>query len=306
MQDKRLTSFKNLMLVILGSLLLSFAVSFFYLPNSIVSGGISGLAIVLNNIIKVDVAFINEEFYIFVLTWFFFIVGIFTLGKRFALQTLCSTIVYPIGVYIFSFLFANAPLFHLEQESINFLLAAFFGGALTGLGVGLTFLGGGSTGGVDIPTLIVYKYFKIKVGTTSFLIDTSIIILGVFVIQKYDLALIGIVAAFIAAFAMDKVFVGKVSYMAYIVSPKYDEINNYILDKMGRGTTLLISQGGYSKKDVKVIQVCFDVKEYHTLKLAINTIDPHAFVSIVKAHEIRGMGFTYDEDTNEIKGENHE
>ncbi len=300
MLNKTLNATKNLFLVIIGSLLLSFATSFFYLPYNIVSGGISGLAIVLSNLIKVNISFINEEFYITIFTWAFFILGIFTLGKRFALQTLCATIVYPIGVYLFSFLYSNGSIFHLDINNLSHLiLAALFGGAITGLGVGLTFLGGGSTGGVDIPTLIIYKLFKIRVGVSSFIIDTLVIIFGIFVIKKFDLALIGILAAFVTAFAMDKIFIGgKASYIAYIVSEKYEEINNFIIEKMERGSTLLLSQGGYSKKNIKVIQVCFDVKEYYILKNAIVEIDPKAFVTIVKAHEIRGMGFSYDE--NEI------
>lgn len=293
MQNKNYLIMKNLMLVISGSLILAFAGAFFYLPNQIVSGGLSGIAIILNHVIKVNVSFLNEEFYIMVLTWLFFVLGVITLGKKFTLQTLCSTIVYPIGIYLFSFVYDNVDLVHLEPTMINNLIAAIFGGTLTGVGVGLTFLGGGSTGGVDIPTLILYKYFKLRVSISSFLIDTLIIIFGIFVIQKYDLALIGILAAFLAAFAIDKVFIGsKSSYMAYIVSKKYDEINKFILDKMERGTTLFVSQGGYSKIDTKVILVCFDFKEYYVLKQAINQIDKDAFFSVVKAHEINGMGFS--------------
>lgn len=307
---------KNILLIVLGSLLLSLASSFFYIPYNIVSGGISGIAIILNKIIVTNVSFLNEEFYVLVLEWLFFAMGLFTLGKKFSLQTLCATIVYPIGVYIFSFIFNNFPIFQMEATPINCLIAAIFGGVLTGVGCGLTFLGGGSTGGVDIPNLIFYKYFKFKVSIGSFVIDTLIIICGIFVIQRFDMALIGILAAFITALAIDKVFIGgKSSFMAYIVSQKYEEINDYIINKMERGATLVYAEGGYSKKDVKVIQVCFDFKEYYILKNAIMSIDKNAFISIVKVHEMKGYGFDHEEEfsissldkiINKHKGEDHE
>lgn len=293
MQKKHFIDFKSLMYVILGSLLLSLASSFFYLPHSIVSGGISGIAIILNDVIKTDISFFNEEFYIFLFQWFFYIVGIFTLGKKFSIQTLCSTIVYPLGVYLFSFIYDNVSVLHLDgSDNVNILLAALFGGALTGVGCGLTFLGGGSTGGVDIPSLIINKYFKVKVSVVSFLIDTSIIILGVFVIQNFTVALIGILAAFVCALAMDKIFFGgKTIYMAYIVSNKYEDINNFILEKMERGTTLFLAQGGYLKKNVKVIFTCFNIKELRILKNGIKNIDQDAFISVVQVHEVMGEGF---------------
>lgn len=316
MQSKKMNIFKNLLYVILGSLLLSFACAFFYLPHSIISGGISGIAIILNNLIKTDLSWLNEELYIVILEWFFFILGFIILGKKFAFQTLCSTIVFPIGVYIFGFIYENVAIFQLEQSTINYLLSALFGGLITGVGVGLTFLGGGSTGGVDIPTLILYKYAKIKVSISSFVIDTLVIVAGVFVIQEFDLALIGIIAAFVAAIAIDKIFLsGKATCMAYIISEKYEEINNFILNKMERGTTLLDAQGGYSGNQIKVIQVCFNIKEYSILKTAIHDIDKYAFFSVVKAHEIAGEGFNnkaefdkslFDSIVHKDKGENNE
>ncbi len=316
MQSKKMNFIKNLLYVIIGSLLLSFACAFFYLPHSIISGGISGIAIILNSLIKTNLTWLNEEFYIVILEWLFFILGFLILGKKFAFQTLCSTIVFPIGVYIFGFIYENVSVFQLEPSTINYLLSALFGGLLTGIGVGITFLGGGSTGGVDIPTLIFYKYLKIKVSISSFVIDTTVIIAGIFVIQKFDLALIGIIAAFVAAIAMDKIFLGgKATCMAYIISEKYEEINKFILNKMERGTTLLDAQGGYSGNKIKVIQVCFNIKEYSILKNAIQNIDEYAFFSVVKAHEITGEGFSnkaefdkslFDTMVTKDKGDNNE
>ena len=185
------------------------------------------------------------------------------------------------------------------------LLAAVFGGIFVGVGCGLTFLGGGSTGGVDIPALIAQKYFKIRVSYVSFGTDFAIIIAGFIVsLVKFDssiaegtlsplvLSLIGIVAAFLQSFMMDKVFLGsKKSYIAYIISSKYEEINEFIIQKMDRGATILNVEGGYSHQGLKMIKVCFDFNEYALLKDTLDKIDPTAFVSVVRAQEIHGLGF---------------
>ena len=295
-KPKVLKQVKDVFLVIIGSIVLSFGAAVFFIPNEIVSGGMPGIAVILKTLFGW-----NEELVVTILTWALYFVGFIFLGKKFALQTLCSAIVYPLGIFVFGYVYEQVPFFHLQSsvvlgESIintNDLLAAIFGGVFTGLGVALTFLGGGSTGGTDIPSLILQKYAKIKVSVASLAIDVLIIIFGLVALKRLDLALIGIIGAVITAFVIDRVFLGEQhSYIAYIISSQYEEINNFILEKMERGTTLLDVQGGYSGHENKMIIVCFDYREYTYLQEKLNQIDPHAFISIVKAHKIQGEGFT--------------
>lgn len=290
-----LKNLKKTLLVIIGSLVLSFGTAIFFIPNEIVSGGMPGIAVIFNYLFNWD-----EEIVIAVATWTLFFIGFIVLGKKFALQTLCSTIVYPIGVFLFGLLYDNFDFLHLNSSTIlglnnvnvNDLLAALFGGFFTGTGVALTFLGGGSTGGVDIPALILQKYAKVKVALGSLVMDVLVIIAGLISIKRLDLALVGIVGAFTTAFVMDKVLIGnKSSYVAYIISDKYEEINEYILKEMDRGTTLLDVVGGYSGNDIKMITACFDYREYTLLQSGLEKIDPDAFIFIVKAHKVKGNGF---------------
>lgn len=291
---------KKIILIIVGSLMLSIATAIFYVPNNIVSGGMSGLGIIFQNALGWD-----PNLIITIATWACFFVGFVFLGKNFALKTLCSTIVYPLGNYLFTYIYNNNQgFFTVGNTPGGLLLAAVFGGIFVGVGCGLTFLGGGSTGGVDIPALIAQKYFKIRVSYVSFGTDFIIIIVGFIVsLINFDsseitslsplvLSLIGIVAAFLQSFMMDKVFLGsKKSYIAYIISAKYEEINAFIIQKMDRGATILNVEGGYSHQGLKMIKVCFDFNEYSLLKDNLDKIDPTAFVSVVKAQEIHGLGF---------------
>ena len=295
-KEKLLANIKDTSLVIIGSLILAFGAAVFFIPNEIVSGGSSGIAIIFHALFQWD-----ESITILVLTWSLFVIGFLVLGKKFALQTLCSSIVYPCGIALFSYIYKQYDFLHLQSSAIlgselaniNDLLAAIFGGIFTGAGVAITFLGRGSTGGVDIPALILQKYAKIKVSLSSLAIDFIIIVLGLVSLKRLDLALIGIIGAVITAFVVDKVFLGeRHSYIAYIISEKYEDINNFILEEMERGTTLIDVMGGYSGKDAKMIIVCFDYREYATLQDAIRKLDPKSFISIVKAHKIQGNGFT--------------
>ena len=292
---------KKTLLVIIGSFVLSFGTAIFFIPNEIVSGGMPGVAVVFNYLLGWD-----EELVIAIATWTLFFIGFLVLGKKFALQTLCSTIVYPLGVFLFGLLYDNFDFLHLQSSvilglntvNVNDLLAALFGGIFTGAGVALTFLGGGSTGGVDIPALILQKYAKVKVALGSLIMDVLVIISGLISIKRLDLALVGIVGAVVTAFVMDKVLMGnKSSYVAYIISDKYEEINSYILKEMDRGTTLLDVIGGYSGNDIKMITVCFDYREYTLLQNGLESIDEDAFIFIVKAHKVKGNGF---KGTNEL------
>lgn len=280
--------------IIIGSLMLSMATSFFYIPNGIISGGMSGLGILFNHLFGW-----NESNVITVASWSLFIIGWIVLGKKFALKTLCSTIVYPLGTYLFTFIFTQFESYlTMGGDTTGILVSAIFGGVLTGFGCGLTFLAGGSTGGVDIPALIMQKYTKVRVSYVSFSVDFAIILIGFIVSIVHQtpsallITLIGIIAAFLQSFMMDRVFFGtKKSFIAYIISSKHEEINSFIVHELQRGATILNVEGGYSHIGLKMIKVCFDFNEYTALKDGLKKIDPTAFVSVVKAQEINGLGF---------------
>lgn len=281
-------SLKHIFLIVLGSVILAFGTGVLLVPFDIVTGGLSGVAIILDETFGW-----NVEIVVFILTWGFFFLGLIFLGKKFALKTLCSAIVYPSALSLCIYMQANIRFLQLDgTNQVHLLLAAIFGGACVGAGCAITFTGGGSTGGFDIPAFILQKYLKIKCSVGTFVLDALVIILALVVFQKLDLALIGILSAFICSLLIDKIFLGNSSnFVAMIVSSKWKEINNFIQTKTERGSTLIMAFGGYTLNEYRMIQITFYRNEYVDLLDKVYQIDPDAFISIMKAHAVNGLGF---------------
>ncbi|MBQ8407472.1 MAG: YitT family protein [Clostridia bacterium] len=293
-----LTFIKNVMLVIAGTLVLSFGTAIFILPFDLVTGGVSGIAIVLNKLISVELLTIDRI--VTLVTWILFLIGLLVLGKSFAMKTLISTIVYPLGVSLFMKLadpsFMNG-FFHLqasEYSELSLILATLLGGACVGTGCAITFIGGGSTGGVDIIAFTVCKIFKrLKSSVVIFVVDAAIVVLGMFIIGDFVITLLGILSAFVAALMVDKVFIGSSkSYIAQIITDKYEEINKVVIEKIDRTSTIVDVVGGYSGDKKKMLIVSFTVNQYAEILNVINQIDKTAFVTVHQAHEINGEGWT--------------
>ncbi len=296
-----LHSAKNILLIIIGTLILSFGTSLFMLPYDLVTGGVSGYAIVISQVIPSE--YISVETIITILTWVMFFMGLFILGRAFAMKTLVSTIVYPVGVALFSNITSKDFLggfFDLQSSSyadVGVVLAAVFSGVLIGLGCALSFLGGGSTGGVDVIAFVLCKIFKrLRSSYVIFAVDATAVIFGMFIIGDFVLSLLGIVSAFIAALVVDRVFIGgSKAFVAHIVTDKHEEINAQIIKKLDRTTTVMEVKGGYSGIDKKMLMVSFSMNEYSELMNIITQTDREAFMTVNQAYEINGEGWTkYD------------
>lgn len=304
----------HVLLIIVGTLFLTFGTVAFLTPYNIVTGGISGIAIAVQNAIFgngenvkniVDIVAVSLNIVLFV-------IGFFFLGKKFSIQTFLSVIIYTASFPLFIRVLHVDQWFNLESgfdsasldPRFTILLAALCGNSFVGIGVALTFLGGGSTGGVDVLALIANKYFKVKTSVATFFIDASIIIIGFIISKDFVTAIIGVMGAFVSALLIDKIFVGtSESFIATIISDRYEEINQFVIHELDRSTTMINAIGGYSKGDKKMIRVVFGKKEYTQFIDFIRKIDPNAFISIAKAHEIRGEGFT-EEKTVVMEKEN--
>ena len=292
-----LAQYKNILMILLGTAVLSFGTAIFLVPFDLVTGGISGLGIVLNEILPFD---FTIDFYLTVLTWLLFLLGLIFLGANFALKTLISTIFYPI---FFSFFYALVEyrvwngLFVLqnsEYHEIAVLLASIFGGAFAGAGSAITFKAGGSSGGVDILAFLFVKIFKkIKSSHIIFLIDAVIVVLGVFVINDLVLSMLGIISALICSMVIDRIFLaGDDGYVAQIVTNASEEISQGVIEILDRTTTIVDVVGGYSKQPKKMVIVSFSMREYSDLMGIINREDPAAFFTVSRVHENHGEGWT--------------
>ncbi len=296
MNPKLLKSLNSMLLVIAGTLVLAFGTAIFIIPFDLVVGGISSIAIILNKILPI----LSIDLLITVVTWTLFFLGLFTLGKDFALKTLISTIVYPIGVALFSRLTDPAVfggIFDLHNSAyseIAILLAALFGGAAVGAGCALTFLGGGSTGGVDILAFLICKVFrKLRSSVAIFFIDAFTVAIGLFIIGDLVICLLGIASVFVSATVIDKLFLGESkAFIAQIVSQKHEEINRCVATELHRTTSIFDMEGGYSGEKKKLLMVTFSMNQYNDLMGIISKTDPEAFITVHRAHEINGEGWT--------------
>ena len=289
---------RNILLVVVGTLVLAFGTAVFILPFNLIAGGMSGLAIVIDALVPAE--FLTVDLIITILTWGLFFLGFIIFGKGFAAKTLISAIIYPAGTSLF--LRLTEPdvlggLFCLNESSyteLPLILAATVGGALVGIGCSLTFFGGGSTGGTDIIAFILCKLFKrLKSSTAMFLTDVTIVLLGVFLTNDLILSMLGIVSAMIIAIMIDKIFLGGTSaFVAQIVTDYGEEVNRAIIDEASRTTTIFEVRGGYSGKDKKMLTITFSMQHYTLLMDIVRRVDPAAFITIWRAHEIRGEGWT--------------
>lgn len=276
-------SIKNILIIMLGNLSIAFSTSVFILPHSIINGGTSGLGVVLKGFFGV-----SPQIVITIAVWFLFFVGLVVLGKEFAVKTLISTILYPIFVNLFS----NINFFvSLANEVSNSLLSALVAAVLSGFGLGIVYVVGASTGGFDVLCLILKKFFRVKLSLSTLIIDSTIILLGLVSIS-FENALYGLLCVVLTSLIIERITIsGTRSYMAHIVSDKIEEINNYLLNELERGTTLLKVEGGMTRKEKLMIEVVFNEKEYYEMKKNIHLIDSRAFMSVYKSINAYGNGF---------------
>ena len=281
---------KDLILVLLGNLIIACEVAFIVLPNDLLDGGVAGLSVALQPLIPIDPVWMING-----LTIGLFLLGLIFLGKAFALKTVVSAIAYPVFVTLLSSVAAQFP------ESTFVLpdyLAAVYAGVLAGFGLGLAFRANASTGGMDIPALILRKYAKIPSGQAVMIIDVLTVSLGIFPygLQK---ALVGIITAFIAGQVINKtVLLGSQSAKnLMVISSKWDEIRDYLMNTLSRGVTVLSGKGGYTQQDRPVVMCVISRKEYPAVEQAINKIDPAAFMVVSDVNEIHGSGFTFEDGT---------
>lgn len=275
---------KDIALVILGNMILSVGVAFFFIPNNTLSAGVSGVAVAIHPFIPV----ISTSTLISILTVVLFVIGALILGKNFALKTLISSIVYPLCVSVFE---NFASYIQVTNDPI---LASFYGGVLIGIGVGLVFRGGGSTGGMDIPALLLNKFLHIPLATAVMMVDSSIVILGM-ALHGIEPALIGLISVFASSYTVNKTMMlgTNTAKSVMIISEKNEEILAEIYKTVDRGATFLHGEGGYTRQNRNVLMVVILQKQFPEVNRIIRSIDPGAFVIVQDVNEVQGQGFSY-------------
>lgn len=270
----------NSITVVVGTFILAIAVETFIIPYRILSGGVAGIAVALQPLLHVSATLIANSVLIILL-----IIGSFILGKEFLKNTVLSCIAYPIFTSIL-----NGRV----NVVVDPILASFYGGLIAGAGIGIVLKTGASTGGMDIPPLIINKLTGIKLSTLVLITDFLTVLLGLFV---YDLSavLLGLVSVFMTSVAISKVLTinGTVSKAVQIISVKYEDILKEIDAQLERGATLLQGYGSYTGEEKRIILCVVSERQYGTLIEIVKEIDPSAFIITTDATDMHGEGFTY-------------
>ncbi len=273
--------FLRTLCIFIGNFLLALGIVAFVEATGVIMGGATGLGLIMQHFLGFDLAIC-----VAILNVFFFILGYLFLGKKFALGTLISTIIYPLFL---SFLSEIAYLQHLTEDM---LLSTIYAGLLVGVGVGLVLRVGASTGGMDIPPVIINKKWGYPIPTMVWVFDIFILLFQL-PFSNTEQILYGIILLLISTYAMDRVMIlGESQSQVMIISPAYEEISQTIQKKLLRGVTLMKVKTGYHLHDQLAVLSVVSPRQVGALNDLVQAIDPTAFIIITPIHSVKGRGFT--------------
>lgn len=277
--EKIIKIFVEYLGITIGCAIMAISINLFSAPNKIAPGGISGLATVIYYVTKLP---IGITMLIFNLP--LFILSIKILGKSASTKTLYGTIVLSVFIdYVFeSFSFTK-----------DLLLASLFGGIVLGIGLGLVFRFGGTTGGTELAAAIINKIIpQFTIGSILMVIDFIVVIVAGIVFEQPEITLYSVISLYVSIKMLDFIQEGLGYAKAfYIISDYSEEISNQILQELDRGVTALQGQGMYTKEERKVLLVVVHRSQMNKLKEIVHKIDSKAFVILGEVHEVLGEGF---------------
>lgn len=272
---------KNILLVLLGNALYALAVDMFVLPCGLITGGTTGLALATRYWLDVPVAG-----FVLVSNIIMFVVGALAMGRWFAFNTALSTFCYPL----FLDLFARIP--GIDSFTRDPMLGTVFAGVLIGVAIGLVIGAGASSGGMDIPPIVLNKYFGLPVGAVMYLLD-FVILIGQMVFADKEQILYGILLVLLYTVILEKVsMLGHSKIQVKILSEKNDDIRRIILRVLDRGCTVLHAQTGYTGTERDMLLTVVTNRELAKLNHLVLETDPQAFIVISSVNEVHGRGFT--------------
>lgn len=272
---------KKIITVLAGNTLYALAVSLFILPGGLITGGTTGLALVAQYQFGIPVAV-----FVGVFNFLMFAAGALVLGKTFAFTTILSTFYYPVILGVFEHIFRNVP------ATGDMMLSTVFAGLLIGAGIGMVIRAGASTGGMDIPPLILNKKFNLSVSGTMSVFDCLILVTQM-VFSGWEQILYGILLVLLYTMVLDRVLIlGRNQMQVKIISGKYEVISEAIQTKLDRGTTLFLMEGGHLREASYAVLTVVSGRELTKLNDLVVGLDPDAFMIINQVNEVRGRGFT--------------
>lgn len=269
------------LLVVIGNIILAFGIQAFLVPSGMISGGATGIALFLTKFIPLQLSQI-----LLVINVILFIIGFVFLGKKFALGTLLSTILFPFFLGIFE----SIP--EISQLTDDMLLYVIGSGVFMGIGCGIVLRMGYSTGGTDVIPVLLNKKTGTSIGFWMNATDT-VILLGQIMFSTPEEVLYGIVVVALTSIVIDKtMLIGENKLQVIIISKYYEEIASMIDRDIERGCTFLKITTGYMRQDQKAVLTVVSKRQAVKLNDLIHTVDKEAFIITSEVHSVRGRGFT--------------
>lgn len=275
----------SVLIVILGNMIYALAIKLFLLPSGMITGGTTGIALTVTYFFD-----INMSLFILIFNIIMLLVGLVLLGRQFAVTTIISSFTYPLALELYNRLLGDLVI------TTEPFLCIIFAGIGIGFGLSIVIRAGASTGGMDIPPLVLNKYFKIPVSAGLYIFD-SIILLSQTLYNPFEKVLYGIVLMIVYSTVIDKVMLmGTSKTEVTVVSEKSREIADAILKQVDRGCTILYGEGGYTQKHTHVVLSVVSNRELPKLERLIRSIDPVSFMIVNRVTEVSGRGFTISRD----------
>ncbi|MBR0620649.1 YitT family protein [Bacillus pumilus] len=267
---------KNYLFILIGSAIVAIGFNTLLLPNQIAAGGVSGISTIMQSF-GFEAAYVQWGLNIPL-----FIAGFYLLGGTFGVKTLVGSIFLPLMVFVTR---------HIAPVTHEALLAAIFGGVVIGIGIGVVFLGNGSTGGTALAAKIINKYTGLTLGTCLAMMD-GLIVLAAMTAFGIEEGLYAVIGVFISSKTIDVVQAGfSHSKMAMIITGHEDEVRQAVFDQIDRGVTKISAVGGYTDHDRPILMCVVGQSQFTKLKQVVKAIDASAFVIVMDAKEVLGEGF---------------
>lgn len=268
--------------IVIGAALYAVGFQFFLYPNAISTGGVTGIAMIINFLtgFPVGVMTIIINIPLFIFSW-----------KKFGLNFIIASLVGTILASVFVDIFAQIPL-EVTHEP---LLGAIYGGIIKGFGLGVVYQAGATTGGVDIVAKFLrHRYQHINFSTFILGLDVVVIVAFAVIFKRYDSAMYAIICMYIASKMIDLVLYGAInSKVCYIITEKSAEIKDGLVNQLHRGVTFLHGKGAWSGEERDVILCVIKQSQIVELKHLVRAVDDHAFVIVSDSREVFGNGFSY-------------
>jgi len=282
---------RNGVYLLLGNVIVSMAIKFFYIPDDLMIGGATGVALILYRVLSIDTALT-----VFAINLVLMITGAIVVGKQFLIYTALSSMLYPVCLKLLDLLPWAPP--QIEDTMVRIACA----GILAGVGIGLVIRGGGSTGGSDELGIILNKLTAVPVTTVITVFDVGVLVVSFLFIDMQNV-IYSIVALMIEMMVMNRVLmIGQSQTQLFIVSGKPDEVRQSLLTEANAGVTRIKIQTGYLGDETDALLCVIPKRKLHKVESCVHRIDPRAFLTITEINEVRGNGFSYAR-TEAVKAE---